>query len=313
MIFKTAEEAYHGVLREVLLKGVDDGEGNLEIINLAFEISDPEVVEFRNKVRNFKKQFAQQFFDFIMAGGTDASSLFSVNANAQKFTDDLASRNTAYGPRILAQMPGVIEELKARPSSRRAVITILSSDDQVLLPEKQRGSGMEYPCTVSLIFLIRDGQLNLHVAMRSNNMTTTVCYDLYNFIGVQKILLARLREEGVEVRLGRYYHVCASGHILQNEIDLARQIVKEEVRDSCRDFVWSVSLDNEDYFIYEPATQDFLSFIEGRENHPMRRLVFAFQKTLGRKLRELYPRATGISTVFGEAHYVRDNKEQSNG
>jgi hypothetical protein len=227
MSFPTAEIAYHEVLSHVLEFGRDDGEGNLEVINLAFEIENPEVVEFKSKARAFKKQFAQQFFDFIMAGGTDASVLFASNPNASKFTDDLASRNTAYGPRILAQMPGVVGELLARPASRRAVITILNPEDQSLLPEKQRGCGMEYPCTVSLIFLIRGGRLNLHVAMRSNNMTTTVCYDLYNFIGIQKILLGKLRSEGMEVKLGHYFHVCASGHILRDEIGLARRIVEE--------------------------------------------------------------------------------------
>lgn len=225
--YVTPELAYHEVLRNILDFGHDDGCGNLEIINYAFCIHDPSVVDFTNKARDFKIEFAQKFFDFIMVGGTDTSVLFASNPNAKNFTDDLASRNTAYGPRILAQLPGVVQELRTNPASRRAVITILSERDQVLLPEKNKGSKMEYPCTVSLIFLIRDCKLNLHVAMRSNNMTTTVCYDLYNFIGVQQTLLKMLNAEGMELTLGRYFHVCASAHVLKDEIELARKISEE--------------------------------------------------------------------------------------
>ena len=226
LAFSTPEDAYSKILSDILRFGEDDGDGNLEFINYAFSINDLSVVDFSSPVRNFNREFAQKFLDFIMVGGTDASVLFKHNPNAKNFVDDLASRNTAYGPRILSQMPGVVAELKARPHSRRAVITILHPDDQILLPEKREGSGMEYPCTVSLIFLLRKKRLNLHVAMRSNNMTTTVNYDLYNFINIQKILLERLKEEGMDVEIGNYYHVCASAHILRDEIEFAKKIVK---------------------------------------------------------------------------------------
>ena len=110
------------------------------------------------------------------------------------------------------------------------MITIIHPDDQVLLPEKHRGSKMEYPCTVSLIFLMRHGYLNLHVAMRSNNMTTTVNYDLYNFINIQQHLCGMLKDAGMDVELGHYFHVCASAHILKHEIELAAAILKEYER-----------------------------------------------------------------------------------
>ena len=222
--FYDPEGAYHFILNDILTYGSDDGVGNLELINYAFSITVLDEIDFKNEVRKFNKEYAQKFLEFIMNGGTDARSLFP---NAHNFTDDLASRNTAYGPRILQQMPAVVEELITNPSTRRAVITVLNPDDQSLLPEKQRGSKMEYPCTVSLIFLIRNNKLNLHVAMRSNNMTTTVCYDLYNFINIQKILLEKLKTAGmIDLELGKYFHVCASAHVLKNEIQFAKDIIQ---------------------------------------------------------------------------------------
>lgn len=226
MKYANAEEAYHSVLETVLNEGEDDGEGNLEIIGLNFVVEDLSTVEFNNPIRNFKTKFAQKFFDFIMSGGTDASVLFKDNPNAKNFVDDLASRNTAYGPRIIAQMPKLIEEIKNRPATRRAVLTILNQKDQVLLAEKRDGSKMEYPCTMTLVFFLRNNKLHQHVFMRSNNMTTTVNYDLFNFISFQRYLVYRLNEVGVKCELGNYHHACASAHILKDEIDLAKKIVK---------------------------------------------------------------------------------------
>lgn len=225
--YRNAREAYHKGIQCILSNGEDDGLGNLEIINWAFSIDDLEEIDFSGKNREFKSEFAQKFFEFILAGGTDTSILFKHNPNVKRFKDDLASRNTAYGPRINAQLPGLIEELKRNPSTRRAVLTILHPDDQILLPEKHSGSKMEYPCTVSLIFLLRNKRLNLHVAMRSNNMTTTINYDLYNFICLQKWLTEKLQQNGVDAKLGKYFHVCASAHILKHEIPLAQAIWNE--------------------------------------------------------------------------------------
>lgn len=228
--FKSAEDAHECIIDDILSQGEDDGIGNLEIINYAFVVEKLETVEFNNKVRKFKTEFAQKFFDFIMKGGTDASVLFKHNENVKKFNDDLADRNTAYGPRIIAQMPGVVNELVARPHTRRAVLTILHPDDQMLLPKKIEGSGMEYPCTVSLIFLLRNEKLNLHVAMRSNNMVTTINYDLFNFINLQKVVLEKLNSKGYKYKIGKYFHVCASAHILKEEIKFAKEISSEYKR-----------------------------------------------------------------------------------
>lgn len=62
--------------------------------------------------------------------------------------------------------------------------------------------------------------------MRSNNMTTTINYDLYNFINIQKVMLQKLNEAGMNLKLGTYFHVCGSAHILKDEIDFAKEILK---------------------------------------------------------------------------------------
>ena len=63
------------------------------------------------------------------------------------------------------------KELKNNPNSRRAVISILKDSDLVLLGTDEK---LEFPCTDSATFFIRDNKLNVHLHMRSQNMVT-VC------------------------------------------------------------------------------------------------------------------------------------------
>ncbi len=82
------------------------------------------------------------------------------------------------------------------------------------------------------------------------------------------------------------------------------------------ELVWSVSIDDEDYFLYEPSASEFVEFlnrngIDCRQEQEvdmskLRRQVFVFGKTLRKKLRQEYPNAMSISVVFGEAKYVRE-------
>lgn len=83
-----------------------------------------------------------------------------------------------------------------------------------------------------------------------------------------------------------------------------------------RELVWSVSINGGDFFVYEPATQGFLEFLKEKgieaaaddevNFEKIRRPEFVFHKGLRKELRQKYPEAMGIMTVFGEAEWVRE-------
>lgn len=199
-----------------------------EITNVDFRISNPNNNLVNSKARGFRKEFAQKFFDWIINGESDIKKLYDSNPNAKKFNDETYHRNTAYGPRIVKQLPFIYDELKFDSSSRRAVISILDAEDLTILQDKREGrTNVEYPCTNSIQFLIRENKLHIYVNMRSNNMVTTICYDVYNFTSLQKFVLNELVNFYPTLELGSYTHNIISAHIFEDEVELAKKILKE--------------------------------------------------------------------------------------
>lgn len=167
--------------------------------------------------------YAEKFWEFMIAGGTDAEQAFKEYPNVAKFlakpkTDSLpANFNTFYGPRIVAQMPALIKELKEKPNSRRVVFQILQEQDQLLLDADET---LEYPCTDSVTFYIRDGSLYAHTHMRSQNCAVVMQLDFYL---MQKFMQHIANECGVE--MGTYAHSIVSAHVFERDLDYVKNFL----------------------------------------------------------------------------------------
>jgi thymidylate synthase len=123
-----------------------------------------------------------------------------------------------YGPRLRGhgdQLVTVIDLLRQRPSTRRAVIQIFNGDDL-------REHHEDVPCTCTLQFLIRDAHLDLVVYMRSNDVFIGLPHDVFCFSMIQE-LVAR----SVGAKLGQYIHMVGSLHLYDCNVDDARGFLKE--------------------------------------------------------------------------------------
>jgi thymidylate synthase len=114
-----------------------------------------------------------------------------------------------YGPRIDRQLDEVLHLLQADPDSREAVVSIWRAGDI-------NGGQAHNLCTVALQFLVREGALDLHVTMRSNDAWYGLCYDLFQFAQVQ-LTLARCLDRPA----GLYFHSAASMHLYARHWDAA--------------------------------------------------------------------------------------------
>lgn len=134
--------------------------------------------------------------------------------------DDNGKINGAYGPRIfnmngIDQFNSVIELLKSKPNTRRAVIQIYRAED--LNPKLK-----EVPCTTMLQFFNRDDKLQMFVSMRSNDAYLGLSHDIFSFTMLQELIACELN-----LGLGNYYHSVGSLHIYKEHLNKVDQYINE--------------------------------------------------------------------------------------
>lgn len=114
----------------------------------------------------------------------------------------------AYGRRIQRQLAVVWQRLSADPDSRQAIATLWDSKRD-MQPDR-----LDYPCTLSLTFLIRHGKLELHTTMRSNDVWLGVAYDFFQFTQLQLTMARALGR-----RPGPYFHHAVSLHAYERDFE----------------------------------------------------------------------------------------------
>ena len=120
----------------------------------------------------------------------------------------------AYGPRIFqsAAWEDIANEL-FRGETRRAVIPIYGLDD---LRNTRAGLDIQdIPCTLSLQFLNRNGELHMITNMRSNDVWLGLPYDCFCFMMIQLMMC-----EITGLKPGKYWHQAGSMHIYEKNMDL---------------------------------------------------------------------------------------------
>lgn len=144
-----------------------------------------------------------------------------------KYSDDGKAIFGAYGPRLLNlnginQLDNVVQTLKRWPDSRRAVVQLFKADD---LAADLESTLKDMPCTCTLQFTVRKGQLQMLASMRSNDAYKGLPHDVFAFTMLQEIMARKL---GVEV--GTYRHAVGSFHLYANDAKKAADYLEEGVQ-----------------------------------------------------------------------------------
>lgn len=235
MQYEFFANAHKEILRKLVLGKdtlyVNEEVSFYELINYSFTISTIHTyftidqIMSRSKYINY--EYAADFFSWIMSGKSELWELkekYPIAGNFEFCMPD--SFNTYYGPRILAQLDDVKNELVHRPNTRRAVITILDSKDSIIYKDKAyAGTRLEYPCTETVHFLLRDTALYTIVNMRSNNAFNVIGYDTYNFINLHNEMVTFLRTQGYAINEGYYMHNCGSLHLFEKDLEKAKELI----------------------------------------------------------------------------------------
>lgn len=94
----------------------------------------------------------------------------------------------SYSERIGDQVEKVIDCLKEKPSSRNAIISMWDPNIDI----DRIGGKMRVPCTMYWQILIRDGKVNMVYNIRSNDLMTHWCWDIYLAIKLQEYVAEKL-------------------------------------------------------------------------------------------------------------------------
>ena len=113
------------------------------------------VLRVPDRSLSYKFMVAEAFW--ILSGDDRVETIAPYNSRIAEFSDDGERFFGAYGPKIVAQLPYIVEKLLADEDSRQAGLTIWRE-----CPPNTK----DVPCTVAIFFSIRGGKLNVHVFMR---------------------------------------------------------------------------------------------------------------------------------------------------
>ena len=194
--------------------------GFRELNGFQFKLTDIKNNLIESEARGFKIGYATDFFNYVL-NGDDEGVL--KNPKATEYLKEFKGRNTQYGPRLHKQLDAMVKELKRDRGSRRGTVMILEAGDQEIFEAKSTGECIiEYPCTNSLTFSIRDNKLNLVSNMRSQSAALVMPYDIFNWTNLMQVVADML-----EVECGTLTHQVASLHYFNSEAPLVEKILCE--------------------------------------------------------------------------------------
>jgi thymidylate synthase len=180
------------------------GHRTIEIIGntATIDMKNPLVTLSARKL-GYKFAFAEAAW--ILSGENRVEPMRKFSKTIADFSDDEVMFAGAYGPRIVDQLPYIVDCFKRDIYSRQAVINIWRDRPY---PSK------DIPCTLSIQFLIRENKLHVIDIMRSSDAWLGAPYDWFNFsmLGAYVVLLLKQCLK-VNLELGSLYFHAASSHL----------------------------------------------------------------------------------------------------
>jgi hypothetical protein len=163
---------------------------------------------------------------WMLAGQNDVRWLLPFNARFVDYTDNGVTQHGAYGYRWrdffnVDQIHDVIEELRANPDSRRAVIGMWDPEFDLRAPVR------DVPCNTHIYFDCRGGKLNMTVCNRSNDA-------LWGCYGANVVHMSVLQEViawGVGVPIGVYRQFSNNLHVY-TDLPMAATLLAHPPADS---------------------------------------------------------------------------------
>lgn len=197
------------------------GSGEIaEILGVLIEITEPRCRMSRSQTRGRLYSSLGELL-WYLTGDNKLAFIEPYIAEYRKESEDGGHTiYGGYGPRLFNQrgndqIQNVIDLLRQRATSRRAMVQIFNSEDIAK-------NHSEIPCTATLQFFIRDNSMHMIVSMRSNDAYIGLPHDVFCFTMLQEIVARCLDKE-----IGTYRHFVGSMHLYDEHRIRAEDLVSE--------------------------------------------------------------------------------------
>jgi len=210
MMYKNATEAFESLYSDIMKSG-EDFANTKATFNASFTLDNVSEKVITTPKRKFNADYAAYEWDWYLKGDRDAEEIAKrAKIWAQMFVDGTTEINSNYGWfwKYNNQLDRVIQELRERPQSRRAIVIHYHLD------ELDRYK-YDTPCNDALNFYIKDGKLHLTVFARSIDLVYGFCNDQYTFANLMELVA---KELGLE--LGNMHWFITNLHIYPKHYNL---------------------------------------------------------------------------------------------
>lgn len=205
------QNGYVDIVRAVAERGervAPRGQATREVLGATIVLEDPSRALPLGVGRKLNPAIAAAEAAQVIGGVSYPQLMLDIAGNFGMFRDGGVFHG-AYGPRLRGQLPFIVKRLSADSDTRQAVVTIWDPAADAFTEELR-----DYPCTVALQWMVRDGRLDAHTFMRSNDVWWGLAYDAFMFTRLQLTIA-----EALGLPAGRYFHHANSLHVYERDLD----------------------------------------------------------------------------------------------
>lgn len=215
VVGETMNDVYKMLCGKIVATGHDVA-GTREIRNASFTL-----LNIEENVASIRTGLSMAYMlgelVWYFTGRKDVAFISKFSSFWSKLSDDGVNSNSAYGDIVFNrhgynQLEQAIKILTDNNDSRRAVINFN-------VPNVNRQTTRDDPCTIALEFAIREGKLDCTCVMRSNDIWLGTPYDVVFFTALQKYIADRLG-----VTYGIYTHFAISLHVYDRHLEDIKKI-----------------------------------------------------------------------------------------
>ena len=209
--FKNANQAFRHYKNYIKDYGVQFDNTNA-LFNVGFYIQNPMDNLINDKDRNWKWDYAEAEWQWYLSGDRNIKKLGELYGKVPEIWKRMANKkgnvNSNYGWQWKRnhQLDAVIDMLKENPNTRQAAISIYDAKEIMHYYH-------DTPCTYAVQFTVLNNELNMSVAMRSNDLWYGFCNDQYCFSKLQELVATE-----VGLSIGTYYHFAHNLHLYNDKI-----------------------------------------------------------------------------------------------